>query len=151
MIDDGKRVAAGGARLQWHLIPIADIDLIARNSAEEENGLRLKLRNSSRARHLTFHSRLAGLAPFEIDSCAPAHLKLVRVPALSPLPLAALPSMSVFPNAPFDLSVLPSYVAGVPAAPFAHCFPRNFTFYVALPIRSIARAREAGEDRVHGT
>ncbi len=31
MIDDRKRVAAGGARLQWHLIPIADIDLIARN------------------------------------------------------------------------------------------------------------------------
>jgi hypothetical protein len=28
MIDDGKRVAAGGARLQWHMIPIADIDLI---------------------------------------------------------------------------------------------------------------------------
>ena len=31
MIDGGKRVAAGGARLQWHMIPIADIDLIARN------------------------------------------------------------------------------------------------------------------------
>ena len=33
----------------------------------------------------------------------------------------------------------------------AHCFPRNFTFYVALPIRFIARAPEAGEDRVYGT
>jgi hypothetical protein len=32
MIDDGKRVAAGRARLQWHMIPIADIDLIARNT-----------------------------------------------------------------------------------------------------------------------
>jgi len=32
MIGDGKRVAAGGARLQWHMIPIADIDLIARNT-----------------------------------------------------------------------------------------------------------------------
>ena len=32
MIDDGKRVAAGGARLQWHSIPIADIELIARNT-----------------------------------------------------------------------------------------------------------------------
>ena len=32
MIDGGKRVAAGGARLQWHTIPIADIDLIARNT-----------------------------------------------------------------------------------------------------------------------
>jgi hypothetical protein len=30
MIDDGKRVAAGRARLQWHMIAIADIDLIAR-------------------------------------------------------------------------------------------------------------------------
>ncbi|PYK40660.1 MAG: hypothetical protein DME60_07355 [Verrucomicrobia bacterium] len=38
MIDDGKRVAAGGARLQWHMIPIADIDLIARNTRGKENG-----------------------------------------------------------------------------------------------------------------
>jgi hypothetical protein len=37
MTDDGKRVAAGGARLQWHMIPIADIDLIARNTRGEEN------------------------------------------------------------------------------------------------------------------
>ena len=32
MVEDRKRVAAGGARLQWHMIPIADIDLIARNT-----------------------------------------------------------------------------------------------------------------------
>jgi len=38
MIDDGKRVAAGGARLQWHMIPIADIDRIARNTRGKENG-----------------------------------------------------------------------------------------------------------------
>lgn len=31
LIEDGNRVAAGGARLQWHIIPIADIDLVARN------------------------------------------------------------------------------------------------------------------------
>jgi len=36
MIYGGKRVAAGGARLKWHMIPIADIDLIARNTGEEE-------------------------------------------------------------------------------------------------------------------
>jgi len=30
MIDDGKRIAAGGARLQGRVVPIADIDLIAR-------------------------------------------------------------------------------------------------------------------------
>ena len=40
MIDDRKRVAAGGARLKWHTIPIADIDLIARNTRGEENGSR---------------------------------------------------------------------------------------------------------------
>ena len=40
MIDDGKRVATGGARFQWHMIPIADIDLIARNTRGEENGSR---------------------------------------------------------------------------------------------------------------
>jgi hypothetical protein len=36
MIDDGKRVAACGAGLQWHMIPIADIDLIARNTGGKE-------------------------------------------------------------------------------------------------------------------
>src|SRR5207248_2673096 len=33
--------------------------------------------------------------------------------------LATLPSMSLFPKAPFDLSVLPIYVARAPAAPFS--------------------------------
>src|SRR5438270_8483445 len=33
--------------------------------------------------------------------------------------LATLPSMSLFPKAPFDLSVLPSYVTRAPAAPFS--------------------------------
>jgi hypothetical protein len=36
MIDGGKRVAAAGARLKWHITPIADIDLIARNTPKEE-------------------------------------------------------------------------------------------------------------------
>jgi hypothetical protein len=36
MIDDGKRVATGGARFEWHIIPIADIDLIARNTRGKE-------------------------------------------------------------------------------------------------------------------
>ena len=35
LIDDRKRVTAGGARLQWHMIPIADIDL---NSEEYPRG-----------------------------------------------------------------------------------------------------------------
>jgi hypothetical protein len=39
MIEDGKRVAAGGARLQWHMIPIADIDLIARNTGGKWVGI----------------------------------------------------------------------------------------------------------------
>ena len=38
MIDEGECVAADGARLQWHKIPIADIDLIARNTRGEEMG-----------------------------------------------------------------------------------------------------------------
>src|SRR5438128_6099075 len=42
------------------------------------------------------------------DSFVSTHLKLVRFPARSPLPIAALPSMSLFPEAPFDLSVCPS-------------------------------------------
>jgi hypothetical protein len=49
MIDDGKRVAAGGTRLQWHMIPIADIDLIARNTRGKENG-----ENGVASKHLTF-------------------------------------------------------------------------------------------------
>jgi hypothetical protein len=32
MIDDGKRVTADGAGFQWHMIAIADIELIARNT-----------------------------------------------------------------------------------------------------------------------
>jgi len=43
-----------------------------------------------------------------VDPFPPAHLKLVRFPAYSPLPVAALPSMSLFPKAPFDLVVCPS-------------------------------------------
>ena len=41
--------------------------------------------------------------------------------------LAVLPSMSLFPYAPFDLSVLPIYVTRVPAAPFTRCYHRSFT------------------------
>jgi hypothetical protein len=32
MIDGRKRVAAGGARFKGHITPIAEIDLIARNT-----------------------------------------------------------------------------------------------------------------------
>jgi hypothetical protein len=39
----------------------------------------------------------------KLDSLASAHLKLVRFPAHSPLPIAALPSMSLFPEVPFGL------------------------------------------------
>ena len=37
MIEDGKRVTAGGAGFQRHITLIADIDLIARHIAVEEN------------------------------------------------------------------------------------------------------------------
>jgi hypothetical protein len=36
MIDDGERVTADGTRLQWHMVPIADIELIARNTKEKK-------------------------------------------------------------------------------------------------------------------
>jgi hypothetical protein len=49
MVEDRKRVAARGARLQWHMIPIADIDLIARNTEGKKMGSRLK--------HLTLNLR----------------------------------------------------------------------------------------------
>jgi len=35
MIGDGKRIAAGGARFQWHTILIAEMGLIARNTRGE--------------------------------------------------------------------------------------------------------------------
>jgi len=59
-----------------------------------------------------------------IDSCAPAHLKLVRFPARSPLPFAALPSMSLFPKAPFNASVSRLSPAR-PVAPFARCLKQR--------------------------
>src|SRR5437016_8696923 len=78
--------------------------------------------------------------------------------------LATLPSMSLFPKAPFDLSVLPIYVTRAPAAPssplpsrlcldHSHCpvlvpatlaalpstraIPIRDVFYVAFPKSSI--------------
>jgi hypothetical protein len=45
--------------------------------------------------------------------------ELVRCPARSPPPIAALPSMSLFPKAPFDLSVCPSMSHAARWAPFA--------------------------------
>src|SRR6266699_4421418 len=51
------------------------------------------------------HSHCLVLAPASQLRCRlPARLKLVRFPAHSPLPTAALPSMSLSPNAPFPKS-----------------------------------------------
>jgi hypothetical protein len=44
-----------------------------------------------------------------------------------------------FPKSSIRPLGLPIYVARVPAAPFAHCFPRSFAFYVAVPISSIRK------------
>jgi hypothetical protein len=60
MIDDGKRVAAGGTRFQWHMLTIADIELIARNTEAEEN--RVKLLRPPR--HAVTGSFRAGELPF---------------------------------------------------------------------------------------
>jgi len=53
-------------------------------------------------------SKRSTLNSERIDSFARARLKLVHFPAHSPLPIAALPSMSLSPKAPFDLSACPS-------------------------------------------
>ena len=45
--------------------------------------------------------------------------------ALAQLQLAPLPHVDSCAPAHLDLSVLPIYVARVPAAPFTHCFPRS--------------------------
>jgi hypothetical protein len=106
----------------------------------------------------------------EIDSCAPAHIDLPVFPSMSlasprlhsfashltrryPSRLCLLCrfpqklhsfdracSMSLFPFAPLYLAParLDRYRRGVPG-------------HVAHPSRSIARARDAGEDRVYGT
>src|SRR6185437_7460256 len=63
------------------------------------------------------------------------HLKLVRFPAHSPLPIAALPSMSLFPKTTFARSHGSVETRSLPT--LARCFPRSFTFYVAHPIHSI--------------
>jgi hypothetical protein len=84
------------------------------------------------------------LAPFPIDSCAPAHLKLVRFPVRSPLPIAALPSMSLFPKAPLrPLGLAHLCMArrslgegGSLASQRLHSLAathRGFTFYLADP------------------
>jgi hypothetical protein len=53
------------------------------------------------------------------DLLAPAYLKLLRFPARSPLPIATLPSMSLFPKLHSAFRLNPIYVARIPAAPFA--------------------------------
>jgi hypothetical protein len=61
MVEDGKRVTAGGARLQSHMIGIADIDLIARNSRGEENGVASKRSAAGAASHwLAVSANLSG-------------------------------------------------------------------------------------------
>ena len=96
MIDDGKRVAADGARLQWHTVPIADIELIARNTRGEENGLRLGASHSDTAtartrlaqpplqlarrrsafRYRSFAADTAATTP-EVDGAGPARTQLI--------------------------------------------------------------------------
>src|SRR5882724_1725905 len=72
-----------------------------------------------------------------VDTCVPAHLKLVRFPARSPLPIAGLAFYVAFPKSSIRPLGLPIYVARVPAAPFTRSYPRRFTFCLADPIRSI--------------
>ena len=67
-------------------------------------------------------------------------LKLVRVPALSPPALAALPSISELPFPRFLDSWFPDslFLIEIHSLPaFARSYPRRFTFYFAHPIRLI--------------
>ncbi len=76
-----------------------------------------------------------------LDSFASAYLKLVRFPARSLLPIAALPSMSLFPKAPFDFSVCPS-MSRVPSAPLMRSDPASLICYphrLDRPTRSFPR------------
>jgi hypothetical protein len=57
-----------------------------------------------------------------------ADLKLARLPPRSPLPFAALPSVSLLPAAPLKLACFPRSLAAA---------RRGFTFYVADPLSSI--------------
>jgi hypothetical protein len=66
------------------------------------------------------------------DSCAPAHFETRSLPSSLAASLAVLPSMSLFPNAPFDLSVCPSMSLASPRL-HSHRYPRDFTFYVTPP------------------
>ena len=72
MIEDGERVAADGAGLQWHMVPIADIELIARNTRGEGNGLRLGALHSDTA---TARTQLAQ-RPLQRKSTVPVQLGL---------------------------------------------------------------------------
>jgi len=51
--------------------------------------------------------------------------------------IAALPSMSFFPKAPFDLSVCPSMSRATRRLRSLAATLRGFTFYLAVPISSI--------------
>ena len=55
MIHHGKGITADGARLQWHMVLIADMEVIARNTRGEENGLRLGASHSDTATARTQH------------------------------------------------------------------------------------------------
>src|SRR5689334_8861906 len=59
--------------------------------------------------------------PIYVARLPAAPSKLVRFPARSSITLATLPSTSLIRQ---PRSLTPT---------LAHCFPRNFTFYVALP------------------
>jgi hypothetical protein len=86
----------------------------------------------------------ATLAALPSISLVPfARLKLGRVPACSPLPIAALPSMSLSPNAPFPDSrrvdsplaqLRTATLRGLTVYPSAS---QRDVFYVADPISSI--------------
>jgi len=77
--------------------------------------LRCPALTRSYPRHFTFHVAHL-IRSIETRSCPPLSRRYPRGFAF----------YVAFPKAPFDLSVLPIYVARVPAAPFTRSCPRHF-------------------------
>ena len=106
--------------------------------------------NSSISRPANFAPRFSSrrkqirrqLRNVEIDSCAPAQLKLVRCPAHSPLPSRSGGCRIAFPKSSIRPLGLPIYVARVPAAPLMRSLPRDLS--VTLTDLTVHLARSHG-------
>ena len=77
IIDDRKGITADWARNQWHMIPIADIELIARNTRGEGNEL-LQFLQATRLPLQIFPAGTAATIA-EVNSVSPARTQLIAL------------------------------------------------------------------------